>query len=183
MKKRNPEKTRATLIKAAAKEFESNGYDSTNSNKIAGTAGYAPQTFYRYFDNKLDIFLAVYAQWTDDGGAGFDSTRNATAAAQYAVTHHRNALNFRRALRHLAIIEPKVRAARAANRLQQINQIRERLPHLAAVETAELMAKLLQVERLVDACAEGEFSDMGIADDQAMAILSKHLTTVFGHHT
>jgi AcrR family transcriptional regulator len=55
---------RGKLIEAAQAEFEEHGYDNTNSNAIAKRAGYAPQTFYRHFEDKRAIFLAVYQQWS-----------------------------------------------------------------------------------------------------------------------
>jgi AcrR family transcriptional regulator len=50
---------RSVLIAAARLEFEEFGFEGTNSNAIARRAGYAPQTFYRHFEDKREIFLAV----------------------------------------------------------------------------------------------------------------------------
>src|SRR6516164_2929685 len=69
---RDPEATRAALIEAARLEFEEAGFDATQSNKIAARAGYAPQTFYRHFSSKLEIFLAVYDQWVADEQKALD---------------------------------------------------------------------------------------------------------------
>lgn len=57
--------TRAKLIGAAVKEFNQRGYFGTDTNKIARRAGFAPQTFYRWFRDKTEIFLAVYRLWEE----------------------------------------------------------------------------------------------------------------------
>lgn len=178
--RRNPAKTRLALIEAAKVEFEVPGFEATNSNKIAGRAGFAPQTFYRHFDHKLEIFLAVYERWTDDGMVAIDGVRRAEAAARITVRHHKTSLRFRRTLRHLSVVEPAVRTARAASRCKQIEHIRARLPHVAEIEQATLLANLLMVERLSDACAEGEFADLGLSERQAETELARLMQAVFG---
>ena len=60
---RQPVETRRALIEAAARIFNSAGYHSTDSNRIAREAGYAPGTFYVHFPDKLAIFLEVYESW------------------------------------------------------------------------------------------------------------------------
>src|SRR5262249_20461426 len=150
---------------------EDDGFDGTNSNRIAARAGYAPQTFYRHFVDKLDIFLAVYAAWVDDEFAVLERTRDPAKAAAIIVRHHRRSLQMRRSLRHLTVCEPRVRAARAKSRLAQIERMRERSPRLNKATIAELAAALLLVERLADACAESEFGDLGVSPKAAEAQL------------
>src|SRR5437773_1678266 len=58
--------TAAKLVAAAAREFNRHGFFGTDSNKIARRAGYAPQTFYRWFADKTEIFLAVYRAWEEE---------------------------------------------------------------------------------------------------------------------
>ena len=55
--------TRNRLVEAAAAEFNAVGFHGTNTNKIAKAAGFSPQTFYRHFEDKVEIFLAVYDGW------------------------------------------------------------------------------------------------------------------------
>src|SRR5262249_5966460 len=124
---RDPEATRAALIEAARLEFEEAGFDATQSNKIAARAGYAPQTFYRHFSSKVEIFLAVYAQWVIDEQKALDSVSNMRGAAQVLIRHHQSSLRFRRALRHLAISDDQVRKARSESRLSQIECLRRRV--------------------------------------------------------
>ena len=59
--------TRTRLIEAAAQEFADPGFFATDTNKIAGRAGFSPKTFYRHFKNKVDVFIAVYGSAVDNG--------------------------------------------------------------------------------------------------------------------
>jgi AcrR family transcriptional regulator len=52
--------TRERLVQAAAAEFREQGFAGTDTNRIARRAGFAPQTFYRWFTDKTEIFIAVY---------------------------------------------------------------------------------------------------------------------------
>lgn len=47
------------LVEAGAKLFAERGFDATQTPDIAGAAGVSVGTFYRYFDDKLEIFLEV----------------------------------------------------------------------------------------------------------------------------
>jgi AcrR family transcriptional regulator len=47
--KLEPPSTSNDLIAAAAAEFNEFGFSGTDTNRIARRAGYAPQTFYRWF--------------------------------------------------------------------------------------------------------------------------------------
>lgn len=177
---RRPAETRAALIEAAWREFEEVGYDDTNTNKIAARADFAPQTFYRHFEDKAAIFLAVYDLWVERESAALGAVRDAGEAAKVAIRHHRGSRNFRRALRLLSLTDPRIRAARAASRKAQIAGLRTRLKHLSGLHDAELAARLLLVERLSDACAEGELTDLGIPAATAEEQLANLLRTVFG---
>lgn len=177
---RRPARTRQALVDAARDEFEQIGYDETNSNKIARRAGFAPQTFYRHFADKVEIFLAVYLQWVAEEQALLDHVRDSARAAETAVAHHRKSLKFRRALRLLSLTHPGIRAARATSRRQQVAHLQSRLPYLEEIDLDELLARLLMVERLTDACAEGEFADLGISISKAKKQLAALIKASFG---
>ena len=55
--------TSEKLIAAAAKEFNEHGFGGTDTNRIARRAGFAPQTFYRWFRDKVEIFIKTYELW------------------------------------------------------------------------------------------------------------------------
>ncbi|SHJ42033.1 transcriptional regulator, TetR family [Desulfatibacillum alkenivorans DSM 16219] len=57
-----PDKTtqkRAEILAAAMDAFAENGYHATKISDIAQRLGMGHGTFYRYFENKLDIFISV----------------------------------------------------------------------------------------------------------------------------
>ena len=65
--------TSARLVEAAAKEFAECGFEGTDTNKIARRAGFAPQTLYRWFEDKTAIFLVVYSEWVREQLARTDA--------------------------------------------------------------------------------------------------------------
>ena len=162
--------TRERLIAAAALEFREASFLGTDSNRIARRAGFAPQTFYRWFKDKIEIFIAVYRAWEDEElrsvGALLVEGANDEPVVEAGVAHHRAWLKFRRSLRALSVENAQVRAARAESRLRQVAWIAQwKGPRALAAE--EIAARLLQLERLTDAIAEGEFIDMGMTEDAA----------------
>jgi AcrR family transcriptional regulator len=167
--------TRDRLVAAAAAEFREHGFAGTDSNKIARRASFAPQTFYRWFKDKTAIFIAVYRAWEDEerrviadliaAGAGDG------AIVEAGIAHHRAYLIFRRSLRALAIDEPQVRAARAESRRRQIAQIVAWAGEGAQTED-RIAVRLLELERLSDAVAEGELADLGFGDAAARTQLA-----------
>jgi len=164
--------TRQNLIDAAIAEFEAVGFDGTNTNRIARAAGYAPQTFYRHFEDKTAMFLTVYEQWYRDELAQLAGARSRKDAARIIVGRHRATLMFRRSLRQLAHGDRKVALARAMSRDVQIGKLADAAP---GRPRAELAAMLLKIERLADAIAEGEFEDLEIGEDAALAQLAQTL--------
>lgn len=177
--KRKPGATRAALIDAARREFEEWGFDATQSNKIARRAGFAPQTFYRHFADKTEILLAVYEQWVFEERKALDAARGLREVARMLLDHHRTSLRFRRALRTLTVTDERVRRARAKRRLAQIGHLKKLLPYLAKMTDARLARSLFVIERVADACAEGEFADLQIgadfAEGQLIACLQEQL--------
>jgi AcrR family transcriptional regulator len=175
--------TRESLVAAAAAEFREHGFAGTDSNKIARRAGFAPQTFYRWFKDKTAIFIAVYRAWEDEElrVVGDLIARGAGDAAivEAAIAHHRAYLFFRRSLRALAVDEPQVRAARADSRRRQVAQIAAWAGE-GALSEDEIAVRLLEMERLSDAVAEGELADMGLGDGAAVAQLVAIITELRG---
>lgn len=52
-------KSYLALIEAATELFEAHGYDATGTPEIAQRAGVSVGTFYRYFDDKKEIYLEI----------------------------------------------------------------------------------------------------------------------------
>jgi AcrR family transcriptional regulator len=171
------EATSERLLRAAASEFNEHGFGGTDTNRIARRAGFAPQTFYRWFQDKVEIFIKTYERWTREefGAIGTLMAENASNVrlARAIVAHHKAYLVFRRSLRQLSVENDVVRAARARSRLSQIAFVKSLSPNVAR-DDASLAAMLLQTERLADALAEGEFHDMELtnkAGEKALARL------------
>jgi AcrR family transcriptional regulator len=172
--------TRTRLVNAAAAEFNEQGFAGTDTNRIARRAGFAPQTFYRWFKDKTEIFVAVYQAWEDKERAVIDEllARKATTKQliDATVSHHRDYLVFRRSLRRLSLEDPVIRAARADSRKRQLMQIRNWQQQADVDKDSSdgaIAAALLQMERLADALAEGELADMGISPSAAQGALAE----------
>jgi len=167
--------TNAKLIAAAAREFNQRGFDGTDTNRIARRAGFAPQTFYRWFGDKTEIFLAVYRAWEDQERAMLAKllARKAPASelVNAAIEHHRTHKLFRRSLRSLSLEDSTVRKARAESRRRQIEQIKSWVAP-ARPSSVEVATILFQIERLADGVAEGEFADLGFDDRAAREALA-----------
>lgn len=177
------EATADKLLQAAAQEFNEGGFGGTDTNRIARRAGFAPQTFYRWFDDKVEIFIKAYERWTREEFATLSRLLAQNASdirlARAIVAHHEAYLVFRRSLRLLSVENDAVRAARAASRLKQIEYLNAVFPDPAR-DDAYLAVILFQTERLADALAEREFRDMGLnkrAGEEALARLIHDLRT------
>jgi len=70
-------KSYVALIEAATKLFEKRGYDATGTPEIAQAAGVSTGTFYRYFDDKHEVYLEVARRMML--GAYADTIENLTA--------------------------------------------------------------------------------------------------------
>lgn len=177
--------TAKKLLDAAAQEFNQHGFQGTDSNRIARRAGFAPQTFYRWYEDKTDIFIKVYEQWQ---GEEVTVLRRLLAEdapverlVEACVNHHRSHLLFRRSLRQLALEDARVRTARAQSRLRQIQFLGEWQGGRAHPE--RLAAVLLLLERLSDALAEGELEDMGLETGPAKALLGELIDGLRGRRS
>jgi AcrR family transcriptional regulator len=182
-KTRRPEETAKRLLDSAEKEFNSRGFSGTDTNRIARKAGYAPQTFYRHYRDKTEIFLAVYDGWWREEGAAIGETiaagGRAENIARVVLRFHARWRVFRRSLRHLAVEDKRVRAARAAARLAQLQTLRA-LPANKRRKLADLAAALLALERLCDAAAEDEFADLGIDGKAILKAVSAAVSATHG---
>lgn len=171
--RRQPARTRELLIKAAIEEFNTRGFSGTDTNRIARAAGFAPQAFYRHFADKLAIFLEVYERWwqaeAEQVGAAMRKSRDASTAARVVLKFHQDWKIYRRSLRTLTLEEPRIRRARAEARRRQALMV---APGLTGNDLAEKVGQLLTVERLCDASADGELSDIGISDAEAFMLVA-----------
>ncbi|MBL4863828.1 MAG: TetR/AcrR family transcriptional regulator [Rhodobiaceae bacterium] len=159
-KKRSPkaEATRHRLIDAAAKEIAAVGYFNTDTNKIAAGAGYAPATFYKYFKNKLEIFLTAYDAWvTAEWQALTIEPGNPEALVRVVLAHHKKSVQFRTDLRALAATEPAVRRYQNKLRREQVKRLGELDPAFIpkSEDWSAQVFLFLTMERVSDAIADG----------------------------
>lgn len=175
--------TRDLLIAAAAEEFNSVGFYGTNTNKVAKAAGFAPQTFYRHFDDKIDAFIAVYDTWQAQEraviGKALRSNGAAASVARAVLLHHIEWRVFRRSLRFLTVEDARVRKARAASRERQVEAL-ARASGNAGRPRWSLYSALLTVERLCDAAADGELEDLGLDASTALTAIAAAIAEARG---
>lgn len=172
-----PSPTNEALLAAAMAEFNAHGFGGTDTNRIARAAGFAPQTFYRHFKDKTEIFIRVYERWQENERANISAAMHAAAdpdaqllsIAAVLIETHRSSAHFRRSLRHLAVEDGRVRTARAASRRAQLAAL---APALRPGTWASQVAALLTIERLCDAAADGETDDLAIADSAWLPVVS-----------
>jgi AcrR family transcriptional regulator len=182
-KRGTPEETRARLVAAAAEVFNRDGYNGTDSNRLARAAGYAPGVFYKHFDDKKQLFLAVYVEWV---AAEFAEMARALAEggtpavlarriAGVFVEHHRRWHGFRASLRALVATDAEVRRFHRAERKKQLAAIAElhhrRGRRFSPAEDALLM---FTIERTADALGDGEAEALGV-DPEALVKLLEEL--------
>lgn len=180
--------TQARLLESAEAEFNARGFEGTDTNRIAKRAGYAPQTFYRHFSDKTDVFLHVYERWWKSEVSSLERAArfrkappSGVAAARIALAFHTKWRGFRRSLRHLAIVDPLVRAARTAARREQIARMRG-IEGNRPRSDADFVAALLTAERLCDAVADGELDDLGLSKTAALKLVADAMAALVSPH-
>ena len=187
-----PEETRARLVAAAAEVFERDGYHGTDSNALARAAGYSPGTFYKHFDDKRALFLAVYEAWVaatwKDVEAALVAVHPSTAVAAERVVEallasHERWRGFRRSLKLLASTDDAVRAAFLDNRRRQLSgfeKLRRHRPSSPAHTRAQDALLMFTLERACDAIADGEAAGLRVARGELVAELVSRVRAHLG---
>lgn len=177
--------TAARLVDAALVVFNRDGYFGTDSNALARAAGYSPATFYKHFEDKRALFIAVYARWVadewqeieaivGDGGTPMKRARRVVAAV---VAQHERARGLRAALRVLVHQDATVRAAFVARRREQLDRMRT-LGGGRHSRAADALV-LLTLERTCDAIADGELEALGAAPSALVTLIERQLADYF----
>jgi AcrR family transcriptional regulator len=178
----SPAATRARLVAAAAKVFNTDGYHGTDSNRIAQVAGYSPGTFYKHFKDKREIFLAAYETWVVSEWeavevelfAGKSPELIARRLALLTVDFHTRWRVLRASLLELAFADPEVRRFYRQKRRAQLDLMAKLRIRLGTrVHSREEDAvQLFTMERCCDAIAQGELRDLGLNRDAIIAVLT-----------
>jgi AcrR family transcriptional regulator len=158
------------LMATARAEFLRYGFDGTDVNRIARRSGMAPTSFYRWFKDKTDVFVAVYRRWEDEEQQAMRRlmARSGSLAAlvEACIDHHRAHTLFRRSLRRLGHEDARVRQALALSRLERLASLKLWMgePHASG---ADLAVDLLLFEGLAIVLAEADLGEMGLDDKAA----------------
>jgi AcrR family transcriptional regulator len=174
--------TATRLLQAAMAEFIEVGYAGTDTNRIARRAGFAPQTFYRWFADKTAILTSVLNVWEEVEQAVLQSLFDEQDAstlqlAEACVENIRPFLTFRRNLRAVASSQPEIRAVRAAGRQRLLAWLAQQRPR---EQVTQLASWLVQFDQLCEAIAEGQFIDLGTTEQVAMADLARLIEALRG---
>jgi AcrR family transcriptional regulator len=166
------------ILATARAEFLKHGHLATNASRIARRAGLAPATFYRFFKDLTEVFVAVYVKWAAEEQKAFarQMFRKAPVSEFIDAWIERQRLHraLRRSLRVLAEEDPRVRRAQAEHRLDMVAAV---LPWTSGHPSqASLAVDLMLAERLADAIADGELKAMGLDDAAAV----ERLETLIG---
>lgn len=73
MKKRNPEKTRKKILKAATETFAQKGFSGTSISALVKASGYNERMIYHYFGDKAGLYRAVFVQKWQELKEWFDA--------------------------------------------------------------------------------------------------------------
>jgi AcrR family transcriptional regulator len=168
--------TRKKLLEAAARVFNTDGYFSTDTNKIARAAGFAPATFYRHFTDKKQIFLEAYVHWVaadwaliEDALQAQDEPRiTARAIVEAHSAHHRRWTRFRLSMQALVASDPEARSFHFKVRAQQLARMRVLLASAGAPERrdGDLLYSFLSIERTLNALTDGDLEALGIEREE-----------------
>ena len=175
--------TRTRLLEAAMSEFIEAGYAGTDTNRIARRAGFAPQTFYRWFKDKPTVLAEVLAVWDEAETAMWqaviqDEHLTATELAQSCVDNVRPFLIFRLQLRSVLQQAPEIAARRAEGRQRLMQAL---VPLVAArLDRESLGSLIVQIDQLSEAIARGDLADMGLNGSAAHEALARLITALRG---
>lgn len=169
--------TRTRLIEAAMGEFIEHGFAGTDTNRIARRAGFAPQTFYRWFSDKAAVFAEVLHVWEEAELAMFLSLvgpqeLSPLQLAEACVENMRPFLTFRQHLRSVTLQDAAVRQVRAQGRAGLMSRLGPWCAHLAPESLAHT---LLQIESLSEMLARGDLSDLGVSGSETLQALAHHI--------
>src|ERR1700679_942701 len=167
-----PEQTRARLVDRAAEIFNRVGYHGTDSNRIAKEAGYATGPFYKHFQDKREVFLAVYealvtSEWTAidaELSAGRSREETARRLVQLSIDFHTKWRGLRASLLELVFTDEEVRRFYRSQRRRQLEviaQLRHRLG-IPPGRREDDALHLFTTERTYDAIGQGELQALGL---------------------
>jgi AcrR family transcriptional regulator len=177
--------TRTRLLEAAMSEFIEHGFAGTDTNRIARRAGFAPQTFYRWFTDKKAILTSVLDVWLEAERDTWRAVMNDTTLptdllVDACIDNMRPFLTFRQHLRSVLLNDPALNDQHAQSRRQLIIEL---AGGDSSSERLAMMASLLcQADALTEVLARGDITTMGLSDAPGRADLARLLTQLRSKH-
>lgn len=168
--------TRTRLLEAAMSEFIEAGYSGTDTNRIARRAGFAPQTFYRWFKDKAAVMTEVMAVWDEAEVAMWlaviqDQHLSTEDLAESFVDNLRPFLTFRLNLRSVLHQVPDIAAQRTQGRRHLMQVL---APLVADHHGPEALGSLLvQIDQFGEAIARGDLTELGLSGAEAHKALAR----------
>ena len=168
----SPELTRERIIDGAAALFNQFGYNGTDSNSIAKEAGYATGTFYKHFQDKREVFLAVYERWLtaewqaidEELSKGHSPDATARRIVEISIKSHTEWRGLRASLMELIFSDEDARKYFRKQRRRQLevmSELRQRLG-LPPRTREQDAVHLFLTERVFDALGQGEIQALGL---------------------
>jgi AcrR family transcriptional regulator len=175
--------TRTRLLEAAMSEFIESGFAGTDTNRIARRAGFAPQTFYRWFEDKFAVFADVLAVWEEVERSTLlaliaDRHTPAVELANACVENARPFLTFRQHLRAVQMQHAGVRELRMASQRRLLALVLD--AHPAPSDPEQIGLAVWHIETLSEALARGDLADMGLGGSAALAQLARAIDLIRG---
>lgn len=130
------EATRALLVRSAQQIFERDGFLGTRITDITSAAGAATGSFYRYFNDKEDVFLAVVDELAHEGllAPSLDFLGDAEDVVFAEILDH-----------HRSYLETYFRNARMMRVIEEVTNINERLLHARTARAQSYIARNVEV--------------------------------------
>lgn len=159
-------------------EFIEHGFAGTDTNRIARRAGFAPQTFYRWFGDKKAILTSVLDVWLEAErdtwrAVMHDTTLPLDVLVDACIDNMRPFLTFRQHLRSVLLNDASLSDQHAQSRSQLINELAG--DNSSSERLATMASLFCQADALMEVLARGDINDMGLSDAPGRADLARLL--------
>lgn len=159
-------------------EFIEHGFAGTDTNRIARRAGFAPQTFYRWFTDKKAILTSVLDVWLEAERDTWWAVMNDTTLppellVDACIDNMRPFLTFRQHLRSVLLNDPALNDQHAQSRRRLIMNLAGE--DLNPERLAAMASLLCQADALMEVLARGDLTSMGLSDTPGRADLTRLL--------
>jgi len=166
-----PAETRDRIVAAAAIAFNRDGYAKVDAGRIAAEAGYAVGTFYKHFADKKEALIAAYERWVAAEWREIETLFGASGSPQVfarellsLVLQHHAAWQGLRVSFFSLLNERPIRKVYRKQRSSQLAMLKSmRMKNKMRAHRVEDDAILMfTLERVCDAIAQGDVTDLGL---------------------